>query len=86
MSTKSLLSVCDELLNAGYIAINFCSNESAATEEISHYSLLKPGEEINPSCTDELRIPLISEEGKAILQDFIDDKAVRIHPDPLHLS
>ena len=69
----------DQFLSAGYIAIYFCEFESGDNEVIEHYHLLKSGEEIDTSCADLVRIPLLSEEANSILQDYIDGKLILIH-------
>ena len=86
MSPNKLQSLKDSIMNAGFVAIHFCNFESGAAQTIEHYHLIKPGEDIDTSCADLGRIPIISEEANSILQEYLDGKPVAIHPLPNSLD
>lgn len=69
------------LLEEGYIALNFCDSESSEVEEIEHYELLEPGQEISDSCYNLGRIPLTSNLGKGLIERYLKKDGVVLHPD-----
>ena len=68
----------DDLLSHGIIALNYCCTESGEND-IDHYDLLESGQETAVECFDFGRIPIITDEGKSIINDYINGKKITLH-------
>lgn len=77
-STEELRNL---LISNGFIGIHFCAYESGE-QDIEHFQLLEPGQEVTDDCANVGKIPLISKEGEAILHRYLNTEIVKIHPEP----
>jgi hypothetical protein len=76
--------VVHSLIRNGYECLNPCYVDNTARGLIESYQLLKASEMPDYFCDDEPKlISIISEEGQAIIDRYLESPNVRIFPDPL---
>lgn len=73
----------DVLLSKEIVALHYCCTMPGEID-IDIYELLESGQEIDKECFDFGRIPIISDEGKKIIRQYIDGNNIMLSFPPVN--
>lgn len=76
--------IVHSLIRQGFESLNPCHSDETSRGVIESYQLLRANEMPSHFCDDEPKlISIISEEGQAIIDRYLENPNVRLFPDPL---